>query len=100
MDTKIILIYCVCSDFLKNMEHPQNDSWHMSDAEVLTLAIVAAMFFCGSHEKARIFLFEYNYIPNMLSKSHLNRRLHAFDESFGQYLLYQLSRSLLHKALR
>lgn len=96
MDTKIILIYCVCSDFLKQTRQTQCGSFRMSDDEILTLAIVAAMFFCGSHEKTRIFLSEYNYIPNMLSKSQLNRRLHAFDESFWQQLLHQLSHSLLH----
>ena len=52
MDTKIILIYCGCSDFFKKMGHPQHDSLHMPDAEVLILAIVAAMFFCGNHEFA------------------------------------------------
>ena len=96
MDTKIILIYCICSDFLEKIGHSHCESVHISDGEILTLAIVAAMFFCGCHEKARIFLSEYNYIPNMLSKSQLNRRLHAFDENFGQQLLYQLSHSLLH----
>jgi hypothetical protein len=54
----------------------------MSDSEVLTLAIVAAMFFQGSHKNTRKFLKEYRYIPNMLSKSQLNRRLRAFDEGF------------------
>jgi hypothetical protein len=41
----------------------------MSDSKVLTLAIVAAMFFGGSHENSRKFLKEYGYIPNILSKS-------------------------------
>lgn len=96
MDTKIILIYCICSDFLKSLGHTNHDAVQMSDDEVLTFAIVSAMFFYGSHEKAREFLKEYGYIPNMLSKSQLNRRLHAFDEIFWRQLLYQLSQSLLH----
>lgn len=96
MDTKIILIYCICSDFLKRTNHISHDAQRMSDDEVLTIAIVSAMFFCGNHERARIFLKEYGYIPNMLSKSQLNRRLHAFDDFFWRSLLYQLSQALLH----
>jgi len=60
------------------------------------LAIVAAIFFGGSHENSRKFLKEYGYIPNMLSKSQLNRRLHAFDEGFWQQLFHQLSQNLMH----
>jgi len=96
MDIKIILVYCICSDFLKHIEHTGRVAQKMSDDEVLTFAIVSAMFFCGNHERTRVFLKEYGYIPNILSKSHLNRRLHAFDESFWRQLLYQLSQSLLH----
>lgn len=96
MDIKIILIYCVCSDFLKSLQHFKHHSQQMSDDEVVTFAVVAAMFFYGNHEKTRIFLKEYGYMPNILSKSHLNRRIHAFDASFWQRLLYQLSQSLLH----
>ena len=96
LDTKIILIYCVCADFLQNINHASDSSLHMSDDEVLTVAIVSAIFFCGNHDRARGFLKEYGYIPNMLSKSQLNRRIHAFDDSFWRRLLYQLSQSLLH----
>ena len=96
MDMKIILIYCVCADFLKEIGFFNDESLQMSDDEVLTFAIVSAMFFCGNHERTRGFLQEYGYIPNMLSKSQLNRRLHAFDESFWKQLLYRLSKTLLY----
>ena len=45
----------------------------MTDAEVTTTAIVAAIDFRGNLEKARPFLKMYNYIPNILSKSRFNR---------------------------
>jgi len=94
MDTKIILIYCICSDFLKNRFVHQKQT--MSDDEVITFAVVSAMFFCGNHDKTRAFLYDYGYIPNILSKSQLNRRLHAFDESFWIQILQKLSQMLLH----
>jgi len=38
--------------------------------------MVAMLYFHGAIERARPFLQEYGYIPHMLSKSGLNRRLH------------------------
>tara|TARA_B100001741_G_C16470629_1_gene559838 strand:+ start:120 stop:1028 length:909 start_codon:yes stop_codon:yes gene_type:complete len=96
MDTKIVLIYCICSDFLREESFLQKDSQRMSSCEVLTFAIVSGLFFYGNHERTRLFLYDYNYIPNILSKSQLNRRLHAFEEEFWKRLLYKLSRSLHH----
>ena len=96
MDTKIVLIFCICSDFLREESFFQKDSQRMSSCEVLTFAIVSGLFFYGNHERTRLFLYDYNYIPNILSKSQLNRRLHAFEEEFWKRLLYKLSRSLHH----
>jgi hypothetical protein len=49
----------------------------MSDAEVMTTAIVAALHFSGNFERARGLLASPHYIPQMLSKSQFNRRLQA-----------------------
>ena len=68
----------------------------MSDAEVLTFTIVSAMFFGGNHELTRIFLKEYGYIPNILSKSRLNRRTHALDEALWRSLLLSLYQTMSH----
>lgn len=51
----------------------------MSDAEVITTALTAAMFFNGNHLKACNYIKEHNLIPNMLGKSRFNRRLHDVD---------------------
>jgi transposase len=95
MDLKIIVIYCVCSDFLI-LHYTQNPHYQMTDAEVVTFAITSAMFFYGNHLRTRQFLKYYGYIPNILSQSQLNRRLHAFDNAFWNALLNLLTRALLH----
>src|ERR671930_1765646 len=51
----------------------------MSDAEVMSTAIVAALYFGGNLERARGLLAQPTYIPRMLSKSRFNRRLHALE---------------------
>ena len=96
MDTKIILIYCVVSDFLKYLKLDDSNSFQMSHAEVVTHVVVSAMFFQGNHENTRQFLHLHGYITNMLSKSQLNRRIHRFDEAFWRDLLFTLSQTLYH----
>lgn len=76
MDDKIIATFCLCDDLLKGTHHQESSQCHMTDAEVMTTALVAALFFRGNHESARIMLKQQGYIPQMLSKSRFSRRLH------------------------
>lgn len=82
MEMQVITVYCICDDLVKFFDIKDDIQATMSTAEVLTTAIIAALFFGGNQERARIFLKEYNYIPNMLSKSQFNRRLHAISTDF------------------
>jgi len=82
MDTKIVAVYCLCDDLLKALYHSEDPQCQMSDAEVMTTAIVAALFFGGNHERGRQFLQEAEYIPQMLSKSRFNRRWHRLTDLF------------------
>ena len=82
MDDKIIATFCVCDDLLKAMHHQENRQCQMNDAEILTTAFTAALFFRGNHESARAMLKQHGYIPDMLSKSRFNRRLHRIKEIF------------------
>jgi hypothetical protein len=54
----------------------------MSDAEVMTAAIIAMLYFRGNFEAARRFLRDQGYIPNTLSKSRFKRRLHRIAGLF------------------
>jgi Transposase DDE domain len=82
MDTQIVAVYCLCDDLLKALYHAEDPQCQMSDAEVMTTAIVSALFFGGNHEKARQFLQEGGYMPQMLSKSRFNRRWHRSADLF------------------
>jgi len=82
MDTQIVAVFCLCDDMLKALHHPEDPQSHISDAEVMTTAIVAALFFGGSIEKARDHMVDYGYIPNMVGKSRFNRRLHRAADLF------------------
>ncbi len=82
MDIQIILVYCLCADLLQALRHPEDKQCQMSDAEVMTTALVAALYFGGKYELARTLLHEQGYIPHMLRKSQFSRRLHRLDHLF------------------
>ena len=82
MDDKIVAIYTIVSDFLMAIHHDEDPQRQMSDAEVMTTGIVAALFFAGNYESARSLLAEPHYFPAMLSKSRFNRRLHRVKAKF------------------
>lgn len=82
MDTQIIVIFCLCADMLKSLHHYEDPQCQMSDAEVMTTAIVAMLYFKGNFSMASGFLYSEGYIPNMLGKSRFNRRLHRIADLF------------------
>lgn len=80
MDGQIVAIYCLCDDLLKALHPVEDRQRQMTDAEVMTTALVAAQHFGGNFERARVWLKGTQYIPNMLSRSRFNRRLHAVQD--------------------
>jgi hypothetical protein len=82
MDDKIIATFCLCDDVLKAMHHQEDRQCQMNDAEIMTTALVASLFFRGNHESARAMLRQHSYLSHMLSKSRFSRRLHRLKELF------------------
>ena len=76
MDTSIVFVYCLCDDLLKTLNHPEDPQCWVSDAEILTTALVAAQYFGGNLTRSQNFLFEQNYFARRLSHSRFIRRLH------------------------
>ena len=82
MDTQIITIYCLADDMLKAMKHQEDTQCEMRDAEVMTTAIIAVLYFGGNYTQARRLLSSQGYVPKMLSKSRFSRRLHRIKPFF------------------
>jgi hypothetical protein len=82
MDTQIIVVFCLCADMLKSLRHYEDSQSQMSDAEVMTTAIIAMLYFRGNFSLASRYLFDHRYIPGMLSASRFNRRLHRIADLF------------------
>lgn len=82
MDIRIILVYCLCEDLLKALNHREDSQCQVSDAEIMTIAIVAALYFGANYSLSRAFLKEQGYIPGMLGKSRFSRRLKRIKHQF------------------
>ena len=82
MDDHILAIYCICDDLLINLNHCEDSQRKMSDAEIMTTAIIAMLYFGGNFSSAAKMLNTPKYIPGMLSKSQFNRRLHKISHLF------------------
>ena len=79
MIDKIVAIYAITDDILKAIGHQEDARRQMTDAEILTTAFAAAMFFSANQTKACEFMSDTGLIPQMLHKSRYCRRLHAIS---------------------
>jgi hypothetical protein len=62
MIDQTIAIYTIVDDLLKAIGHQDDPRRLMTDAEVATTAIVAALFFSGNIEKAKCCLYQLRLI--------------------------------------
>lgn len=70
-------IYSIVADLLKAIGHEDDIRCELTAAEVITTALIAALYFGGNLEHSRKLMKESGLMPRMLSKSRLNRRLHG-----------------------
>ena len=82
---KIISIFCIVDDILKAIGHQEDSRRKVSDSEVITTALVSALYFGGHMDNGRGFMKMTKLVPAMVDKSRFNRRLHAVSE-----LVYQV----------
>lgn len=75
-DDVIVTTYVVTDDVLIALGQRRHVLAQISDAEVLLVAIVAALYFQNHHERTLCVLFGMGYLKGHLSVSRFNRRLH------------------------
>jgi hypothetical protein len=75
-------VYGLSTDILHAIGHAEDPQQQMSDAQVITTGLVAMLFLRGNFEAARALLSTPRYVPHMLSRSRLNRRLHRLTDLF------------------
>lgn len=83
-DTKIITAYVIIDDVLKHLGHKSHCLAQVSDAEVLTVAVVALWPRCTfkiimRYEITLTMMHRLGYLGKPLSTSRFSRRLHALS---------------------
>ncbi len=86
-DIKIIAVYCLIDDVLKGIGYREDVRRRIIDSEVLTTAIVSALYFGGHMDNARNFMRMTGMVPQMLDKSRFCRRLHDLESLFFSMFL-------------
>ncbi|MGB8508924.1 MAG: IS982 family transposase [Pyrinomonadaceae bacterium] len=93
MYDRTIAIYCFVDDLLKAIQHHEDPRCEVSDAEVVTTALCAMLWFGGNFERSRSFLHSSGMMPPMLSRSRLSRRLTRLHE-LVEIVFHQLGLTL------
>lgn len=96
-ENKIIGIYCIVDDILKGIGHLEDSRRRVRDSEVITTAIVSALYFGGHLDNGRGFMKMTGLVPEMLDKSRFNRRLHEVSELIFS-MFWQLGHCLKNMA--
>ena len=76
-DEWIVTAYVVIDEVMRALGHRSHGLAPVSDAEVLTVAVVAAKYFANHHERALQVMRGMRYLTKPLSPSRFSRRLHA-----------------------
>lgn len=79
-DTIIVTSFVIIDDVMKSYGHTDHVLAQASDAEVLTVAVVAALYFHNHHERAVVMMNRLGYLSGRLSVSRFNRRLHQLSD--------------------
>ena len=76
MDEDVIKIYVVCDDLLRAIGILDDPQAQMSNAELVSFAIISARLMNGNHQRTRWLCLNLKYFKKILSPSRINRRLH------------------------
>lgn len=87
-EDKIIALYCIVDDLLKEMHHYEDAKVKVSDSEVVSTAFVSVLYFGGHLDNGRHFMKLKGYVPCMLSKSRFCRRLHRLSDFIVALFFY------------
>jgi hypothetical protein len=78
--TWIITVFIIIDTLMERLGHQSDVRAKVPDAEILTIAVVAAKYFQNHHERAVCIMRDCRYLSGTISVSRFNRRLHALAE--------------------
>lgn len=88
LQDKVISIYCLMDDLLKEMNHKEPSSRKFSDSQVLTTALVSALYFRGNQSLALSYM-RSDIFSVSIQKSAFTKRLHRLRDTL-MFILLQI----------
>jgi hypothetical protein len=79
LQDKVISIYCLIDDLLKEMNHKEHQNRKITDSQVITTAIISALYFRGNQTMALLYLRSHIF-KQTIQKSGFTKRLHKLIE--------------------
>jgi hypothetical protein len=70
------------------MNYKESETRKTSDAEIITVVLIAAQYFAGNIEKSICFVCSTGLMPGMLGKSRFNRRMHQIGELLSELFFH------------
>jgi hypothetical protein len=80
MEDYATVVYVISDDLLRKLKVKDDPQARMSNAEVITFAVLAGNYFYGNFKRANFICKQLKLFKNILSNSRLNRRIHAIPQ--------------------
>lgn len=81
MEMYATVVYVIADEVLRILNINDDPQSRMSNAEIITFAILSAKFFTGNFKMGRYIFKKLSLFPTMLSNSRINRRIHKIPWS-------------------
>src|SRR5262245_37578629 len=96
MDVQTIAIFCICDEVIKSLGFSNDSQNKMTDAEVITFALMSALYYRADYRTTRLVSISLRYFPSILSHSRIARRIHAIPEGVW-WLIFNVLKMYLQK---
>jgi len=90
MNMDAIAIFFICDEVVKFFNLKDDPQYKMTNAEVMTFALLSALYYHANYRTARLVCMSLAYFPEILSHSRLVRRIHSIPESVWWFVFTSL----------
>lgn len=90
LQDKVIAIYCLIDDLLKEMNHKEHNNRLFTDGQVITTALVSALYFRGNQSLTLDYMHSHIF-GQVIKKSGFTKRLHKLKETL-MFILLRIGR--------
>jgi DDE family transposase len=97
MNEHVIAIFCICDEVIKAAGFTNNSPQKMNDAEVMSFALISALYYQADYRMTRLVSISLRYFSPILSHSRIVRRIHAIPDGIW-LLVFNALKIYLHKS--